>query len=197
MRFAIALLLLPFLQEESVVGPAYPPNAVAGGTVVAHLRVAKGIVQGVAVVRGEEPFNAPVLSALTGWRLAATENGMIPVVVNFRTPNLMPTGSPSRELTPPGSGSQTAFPERVVEPGYPPDSLAEGSVILRLEITEAGGIGKVSILQGLGNITASCIDAVKGWRFSPARNGKGIAVKSSAYAVCVVRRPILPRRGPG
>jgi hypothetical protein len=196
MRLAIAFLFLPLLQGETVVGPKYPAQAIAGGTVVAALRVSKGAVVGIRIVQGAEPFTEPVQSALGSWHLAESENGDILVVVNFRSPTLLATGSPVRALSPPRSMADRAFPKKVVEPSYPPNSLAEGSVILKLELNETGTVSRLSVLQGLGDMTGACVAAVRDWVFQPARNNKGVSARSSAYAVCVVRRPVLPPRIP-
>jgi outer membrane biosynthesis protein TonB len=81
----------------------------------------------------------------------------------------------------------------VVEPAYPPNSLGEGGVVLRLELSESGSISKVKVVQGLGDLTGSCVSAVSQWKFAPAYSGTGKSLASEAYAVFVLRRPVLSK----
>ncbi len=91
MTFLLAILLGVFAAGDpiSVTGPVYPPDAVAGGTVVATLHVIAGSVTQVEILAGEEPFATPARDALRSWRFEpgkVTER--IPVVLNFRNPGL-------------------------------------------------------------------------------------------------------------
>jgi len=192
----ITFLMLALIEAVTVVGPAYPPNAIAGGTVVAVLHVSTGSVDRIEILQGDEPFVAPVRSALSGWRFKDSEAGNVLVVVDFRTPNLYSTGSPARKIAPARPVPGLAYPEKVVETAYPPNSLAQGSVVLALDLSETGSVSKVRIVQGLGSLTEACVSAVRKWLFVPARDNKGIATASEAYAVCVVRRPILSPQVP-
>lgn len=192
----IALVMLVFIKAVTVVGPGYPPNASAGGTVVAVLHVSAGSVDRMDILQGDEPFVPPVRSALGGWRFKDPEDSNVLVVVDFRTPNLYLAGSPDRKIAPGRSVPGLAYPERVVDPVYPPNSLAEGSAVLDLDLSETGSVSKVRIVQGLDSLTGACVSAVREWLFVPARNKQGIATASEAYAVCVVRRPVLSRRVP-
>jgi TonB family protein len=190
------LLTLALIEAVTVIGPAYPPNAIAGGTVVAVLHVSAGSVNGIDILQGDDPFIAPVRSALGGWRFKDSEESDILVAVDFRSPSLYPIGSPTRNIAPAHAVLGMAYPEKLVDPAYPSNSLAEGSVVLDIEISETGSVSKVKVLQGAGGITDACVSAVKDWLFAPARNKQGVAVTSKAYAVCVVRRPVLSKRMP-
>jgi len=187
-----ALLLWVIADAVSIVTPAYPPNAISGGTVVAVMHVTSGAVGGVDILQGDEPFTEPVRRALSAWRFGDSENGDVLAVASFRTPNLYPTGSPDRNLTGVKTVAGLAIPTKVVEPAYPANSLGEGSVVLRLSLKETGTVSKVEVLQGMGDLTGSCVSAVGKWQFLPARNARGVAVMTQAYAICVMRRPVLP-----
>jgi hypothetical protein len=186
--------VLPWLVAAAVfvVSPAYPPNAVSGGTVVAVMHVSSGEVRGVDILQGDAPFQAPVRAALAGWRFENTRSGDVLAVAVFRTPNLYSTGSPDRELTGTRTATGLAFPTRVVEPAYPANSLGEGAVVLRLALSDAGAVTKVETIQGLGDLTAPCVAAAGKWQFSPGRTARGSQVATEAYAICVMRRPVLP-----
>src|SRR5205809_637128 len=71
----LGLLLLSGMRPVSVVDPAYPPNVLAGGTVIATSSVNKGSVEGVTIVSGDEPFAGSVMAALKAWRFSPEEDG--------------------------------------------------------------------------------------------------------------------------
>jgi TonB family protein len=59
-----------------------------------------------------------------------------------------------------------AFPEAARHAGI------EGSVIIQVDIDEAGLVKQVAVVQGLGyGCDESALNAVRGARFSPARIG--------------------------
>lgn len=191
MNAIIALLLMSVSETLSVVGPLYPPNTLSGGTVVAMLRVTAGSVKRVDIMQGDQPFVDPVRSALGAWRFKDSGSGNVLVVVNFRSPNMYSNGSPARNPSSPASSNGPLLPQKVIEPVYPPNSLGEGSVILHMGINNAGSVTQTEVVQGLGNLTDACVSAVKKWQFSPARSVQGASAVSDAYAVCVMRRPVL------
>ncbi len=177
----------------AVVGPAYPPNALSGGTVVAMLRVSSGSVRRVDIVQGDQPFVDPVRAALATWRFKGPGSDNVLVVVSFRTPNMYATGSAGRDLSSVKPTAGTVFPKRVVEPSYPPNSVGEGSVVLHLGINGAGSVTRTEVVQGLGGLTDACVSAAKKWQFSPALGSQKAASSSDAYAVFVLRRPVLQK----
>jgi protein TonB len=73
-----------------------------------------------------------------------------------------------------------ACPERAA-PAYPPRSRRlgeEGTVILRVELSEAGTVGAVRVKtsSGFPRLDEAALAAVRGWRCSPARrNGQAVA----------------------
>ncbi len=191
-----AFLALALIQATTVVGPAFPPDAVAGGTVVAVLHVSSGIVSKISIQQGDAPFVEPAKAALARWRFRPGESGETLVVVAFRNPALFTAGPFSRDLDDKNALPGLTYPRKVTDPGYPPNSMAEGSVVLRVELSETGAVSKVKSLQGLGNLTSFCAAAVRSWQFAPAHNKDGSASKTILYAVCVFRRPVLcPKPG--
>ncbi len=187
------LVFWALLETFTVVGPAYPPTAVSGGVVVAVLRISSGAVADVAIMQGDAPFVQPAKTALAAWRFQPKENGDVLVALSFRTPQLYPVGPPSRRLDHRGDSGALPYPRAIVEPAYPPNSLGEGSVILRLEIDSSGSVSSVRTIQGLGDLTAPSIAAARTWKFETGRTGSGRVPKSYAYAVCVFRRPVITR----
>jgi Gram-negative bacterial TonB protein C-terminal len=193
--FVISLGVLAAGEPISVSGPVYPPGAVAGGTVVAALHVMAGSVTQVEILAGEEPFTTSARDALRGWRFEPRRDAeRIPVVLNFRNPNLFalsPKGQDPTTLRKSYGPSDVALPWHVVEPVYPANVLGQGSVILRLEIDDSGNVSDVNGVKSAGGLTDPCAKAVRAWKFAPARDQSGRQARSQAFAVCVFRHPVL------
>ncbi len=189
----LALMLTAWLEAVVVVGAKYPPDAVTGNTVVAVARVSGGAVDNVSIKQGDAAFAQSARSALAGWRFRAGEKGDILVVFHFRTPQLFPVGSSAQTIEQKDVSAGMPYPRTIVETVYPPDSLGEGSVIMLLEVNPDGTVAKARVVQGLGDLTAPSVAAVRKWKFTPARTGSGRTSKTYAYAVCIFRRPILAR----
>ena len=79
----------------------------------------------------------------------------------------------------PGSGITPPSIEREVKPVYTEDGRrrgVEGDVVMEVVVRADGTIGNVRVLQGLGSgLDQRAIDAVRQWRFFPARR-QGTAV---------------------
>jgi TonB family protein len=73
----------------------------------------------------------------------------------------------------PGSGIVAPGLLREVKPDYSEDARRrgiEGDVVLEIVVRSDGGVGSVKVLQGLGaGLDQRAVDAVRQWRFSPAR----------------------------
>lgn len=176
----------------NAVAPSYPAQAFQGGTVVVQLVLSDGKVTRARALSGDEPFVRPTLNALRQWRFAKDRgNGAALVIVNFRSPNLYATGSRTQELEIKRESIALPLPKAVVEPAYPPNSMGQGGVILQCKVNESGRIFDVKALQGLGDLTVPCTDAVREWKLDPARDAAGNPAASEIYCVCVFRQPVL------
>lgn len=73
----------------------------------------------------------------------------------------------------PGSGITPPTVLREVKPDYTEEARRrslEGDVVLEIVVRRDGSVGDVKILQGLGGgLDARAVDAVRQWRFSPAK----------------------------
>ncbi|MBA3296547.1 MAG: energy transducer TonB, partial [Acidobacteria bacterium] len=73
----------------------------------------------------------------------------------------------------PGSGITAPQIVREVKPDYTDDARrrgVEGDVVLEIVVRKDGSVGDVQVLQGLGGgLDRRAIDAVRQWRFSPAK----------------------------
>jgi hypothetical protein len=193
--FVVSLGVFVLGDPISVTGPVYPPGALAGGTVVAALQVMAGSVTQIEILAGDEPFATSARDALRSWRFdPRTGAEHIPIVINFRNPGLF-TLSPKVQNPPalrkPLAPSDLALPRHVVEPAYPANVLGQGSVILRVEIDDAGGVSDVYGVKSPEGLTGPCTDAVRAWKFAPARDQSGRQARSQVFAVCVFRHPVL------
>ena len=73
----------------------------------------------------------------------------------------------------PGSGIAAPSLVREVKPQYTEEARrlgVEGDVVLEIVVRSDGSVGQVSIVQRLGSgLDQRAVDAVRQWRFSPAR----------------------------
>jgi len=171
--------------------PVYPPNAVSGGTVVAQLQLSAGEVTSVTILSGEEPFADSCRSALARWRLPSVRDGNELVIVHFRRPELYHAGEDLEKISPTRSDESLAYPEFVVSPVYPANALGKGSVVLLADISAEGRVVDVRVLKSMGILTGASVDAVRNWKFVPARDKRGRKAPSQAYTVMVFRFPVI------
>jgi TonB family protein len=191
----IATVIAFLLGSLSFTDPVYPPNAVAGGTVIAELRLSEGNVTRVAILSGAEPFTAPCVSALSQWRLPPDVKGNQLAVVHFRQPYLHNISAAEEEISAAKSTPQLPYPKHLVPPLYPPNALAEGGVVLRADISADGHVSNVETIKGMGVLTGASVEALQRWKFVPAQNDNGTKIKSQAYVVFVYRFPLnVPSR---
>jgi TonB family protein len=62
-----------------------------------------------------------------------------------------------------------------VEPSYPANTVAGGTVILKVTVSSSGEIEDVRVLQEAKGFTQQAIDAVRKWKFEPAKlDGKPV-----------------------
>jgi hypothetical protein len=194
----LALGILTLAGPTAAPVPAYPPNAVGGGVVVAILEVVSGRVGRVAITGGQEPFASSARGALAGWRFPASiRRAEVPVVVAFRSPNLaLPGGSGDLPVPASARPANVPFPTRVLEPAYPPNMLGDGAAIVRLGIDAGGNVREAAALGQSGGLASACLDAARQWRFAPAVDLRRQPAASEAFAVCVFRAPVVSTSSP-
>src|SRR5438128_1275902 len=100
--FIFWLLSLALTKPISVADPAYPPNAVGGGTVVTTLLIVSGEVREVTILSGEESFASSTRVALQSWRfLPGVARLRLPVIIRYRHPGLLTSAAALQDLSPP------------------------------------------------------------------------------------------------
>ncbi|HTU34923.1 MAG TPA: trypsin-like peptidase domain-containing protein [Candidatus Acidoferrum sp.] len=180
----------------SLVGVPYPPQALFGGEVTLDAEVGTGgKLDDIRVVSGAAPFLDVALGAAKTWTFvpARTDgqvvSSRIGIVFQFAqsflprvTPNLdQPTGPL------PNVANSSALPVTTVQPDYPPNSLAEGSVILYGLVDAQGQLTSLSALHSVPSLTTSAEDAVRQWRFASGLRD-GAPAESAVVVVTTFRR---------
>ena len=193
----LLLFATSVIRPTFVVEPGYPPNAVGGGSVVAELRLTPGTDPDVRILSGTGVFAESAKSALQQWRFTTDRKTSVIVVVRFRDPNFYSTGSAAKEVETGAAEPSLPFPAEIVEPPYPANALGQGSVIIRADVSASGTVTATEVIKEAGGLTSASEDAVKGWRFLPARDTQGGVKCSSVFAVLVFRIPVTaPVRPP-
>jgi hypothetical protein len=177
--------------SASLVDPIFPPLAISGGTVVAELRLADGGIEKINILSGGEPFVSSCKSALAQWRLPSEKDGNAIVVVRFRHQNLYDYGNSEERINCIKPKGSLPCPKSIIEPAYPVQIQAQGSVVLKTKISATGSIADIRVLKALGALTDSGIDAVQKWEFTPAEDDRGMGKPSSAFVVLVYRFPVI------
>ena len=181
------------LQVEHVEPPAHPVNTIAPGLVVIEVEIERisGKIQ-TRVLCGEPPFAASALEALMRWRFSVprdTDISRTSVSFFFRPPAMYPVKSGAPAVCPWNLDHDfPALPQQVVDPGYPPTSLATDAAILEVEVSEAGVVTRTKTIAGVRPLTDMAEEAVKRWRFSPARVA-GKRAPGTAFVVISFVRP--------
>lgn len=192
--------------------PQIPLLAVAGGEVVIEAAVGKdGSVSSTTTLRQTPPFTDAMLAAVRGWRFTPAQDVATPapgtpadlatrapaastvlVIGLFRPPGLfnVTLGEPPKTVAEP-SRSAPALQGGLRMPAYPPQALADGVVLVELQLTAEGAVDKASVVRSAPPFDQPALDAVKGLAFRPPRVGTK-TVPSTVYAAVAFRQPVTP-----
>jgi TonB family protein len=205
---AIAIQTGPAQDEPArIVAAGVPEQApvmtVGAGEVVLEVSIsADGAVEKIDRLRATAPFTDLVVSAVEGWRFVPASivkegrpepvESRVLVVAFYRPPAMYmggTLGDPVRDVGRP-SGEAPSIGS-VQAPPYPPNSRGDGTVLLEVELSGAGGITNVKVLRSGGGFDEPAIDAVKQWRFL----GPKVAGPSRhfAYVILGFREPVVGR----
>lgn len=190
--------------------PQIPFMAVSGGEVVLEVAVGKdGAVTGATTLRDTPPFTDAVQAAVRGWRFTPAQDALSPtpgapmdpasraaapstvlVIGLFRPPGLfnVTLGSPPKTVAQPSAGAP-ALQSALTLPVYPAQALADGVVLVELQLTAQGTVGKASVVRSSPPFDQPALDAVKGLGFRTARQGEK-PVPSTVYAAVAFRQPV-------
>jgi Gram-negative bacterial TonB protein C-terminal len=194
---ALALCLLEqadvSVQVRRVEPPAHPVNTLATGLVVVEVDIERitGKIQ-TQTLYGEPPFLASALEALEQWRFVIppkTDIGTTSVTFLFRSPAIYSVKIGTAAVRPWNFEEDfPALPQEIIDPGYPPTSVATGAAILEVRVSASGFVTSTRPVEGVAPLIDQAQKAVKNWRFSPARN----LDKAVASTVFVVISFVLP-----
>jgi TonB family protein len=183
----------------SVVTTPYPPEAMFGGEVMLDALIdSSGKLTDLRVVTGDSPFLETVLSAVRTWTFSPARmdgravEARVGIVFQFPTSFLFHMTSRERKYEEPlaSSPDRGPLPVVTVEPDYPTNSIAEGSVVLYELIDPHGRINSTSILSNVESLTAPAQAAAQKWEFVPGKQA-GAETDSAAIVVVTFRRPAL------
>jgi TonB family protein len=167
--------------------PPMPTTAVGGGEVFVELDVDReGRVTGAKALRTTPPFGDLVVRAVRAWQFAPAEEpaadrgradapSLVPVASKmlvaalFRPPTLnTPTlGEAPRDVA--AASDEVAVPLSTVAPPYPPTALNGGIVLLEADVDAGGLVQRARVLRSAPPFDAPALDALRTWRFRPAR----------------------------
>jgi outer membrane biosynthesis protein TonB len=180
---------------STAAAPRPPSKKVETGLVILSASVDQtGIPACVEVVQGASPFIGPALEAVRQWTFDTNKvkaPSTVTIAMLFRARTALPDRPFVFDMPcEPSSTDSPPTPSTIVDPGYPIQSIAEGSVILQMQIDSSGIVQKTDVIRGVPSLTLSAIHAVSQWRFLPSRrNGK--AVPGNAVAVISFLSPVL------
>ncbi len=183
----------------SVVGVNYPPQALFGGDVLLDALIdSSGKLADIKVVSGDGPFLEPALSAVRTWSFEPAHldgravEARLGIVFQFPQSFLPHLTSGERKHSEPLAepDDRGALPVLTIEPAYPTNSQAQGSVALYNLVDSQGHITSTSTLLDVGSLTAPSAAALRQWQFAPAKRA-GAATESAVVVVETFRRPTL------
>ena len=152
------------------VPPAPPP-------VVQEPSPAAAATAVTAVPRGTAPSDAPMTTAAEGVAASAPVTPVAPPAARTVAAPSAASG-PSVASLPPDGVTQTAVPRGgyQVRPSYPSNARRlgiQGTTLLSVFVATDGRVADVLIKQSAGHpdLDQAAADAVKRWRFEPARRG--------------------------
>ena len=182
--------------------PRYPFHSIAIGTVVLEITVdEKGTVENVRALREIPSLTETAVESVRKWRFKpATLEGK---PIRSRTVGAV-TFNPLAEFPqnvplPPLSAVEPSSFRHVLEPKpievvaatfpqYPVNSVTTGTVVLRVTIDSDRQVKNTAAIRDITSLTATCIRALKEWKFQPAQF-QGIPIPSSIALAFVLRPP--------
>ena len=200
-----SVLLIQGVLQESAIPPqlqiASPPIApvqtVSTGIVILDGTVNRdGRLINVRVLQGTNPFIQPSLQAIREWMFGPAEalrqEERISVTFIYRARGILAQAPHEFVLggAAPLEGDRPPAPTTIVDPGYPVNSVGQGSVIVQARVSAQGTVERTTVVRPEPSLTDAAVDAVKRWKFAPASRG-GEARPGLAIAVVSFQAPVL------
>ena len=184
----------------SVNAPVSPYGVVQGGVALADLTVGSaGSVERTALLQGSSPFSEETLRVVGSWRFIPAQmadrptSSHVGVLTVFRPAALgtFGVGGSSFGFQKPvvAKSDHSALPESITDPGYPQNSIAEGTVVLEVTIDKTGHPSGTRVIQDVPGLTEPSRFAVRNWRFLPAVDS-GETVEGKVIVAIAYQRPV-------
>ncbi|MDP2734668.1 MAG: TonB family protein [bacterium] len=156
----------------------------------------QGNIEDLRLLLGRPPFAQTARQTVSQWKFVparkeAPIDAKVGVFVLFRRRALFTAGPSNYEYDWPLPEDERApLPKSISYPRYPVNTVAEGVVILQLQIDLSGAIGNIKVTRDVPPLTAAAQAAVQEWAFSPARS-KGQTVPGTAVVAISFVRPFV------
>jgi periplasmic protein TonB len=184
--------------EVASAGDAYAPyQIVLDGLFVFDLALdPDGAIQKIVPLRNPGAMLGAAETSLRGWTFKPASREGKPVASRFTAIFVYrPASNGVAAAFPPAKFSPVLPPDpqansshgnyvpvgvlSFVYPDYPVNSVAWGSVVVQLTVDGSGDVTKVDFLHSMEGFNSLVTDALKKWRFQPARRkGKPVAAKT-------------------
>src|SRR4051812_22709626 len=182
------------LHIATAADPRPPLKSVETGLVVLSAEVdSTGNPGALKVAQGAPPFVEPALDAVRQWTFNTKDvKAPQPITVTMLFRSRTAFADRPYMFNVPSEPATNAPPQptTIVDPGYPFESIAEGCVILQMQIDSSGTVQKTDVIHDVPSLTSAARQAVSQWRFLPARQN-GTAVPGTAVAVLSFLKPVL------
>ena len=171
-------------------------NVVASTWVVADLEIGiAGRITSVTGLRGGEPLLGSALSSVSHWeftpsRAPAPVESHVTAIFLFRPRQIFSGSSLDLSALSFPSPDRPPIPLGLSDPGYMANSIAEGWVILEVQVSGAGSVQSVRMVRGVPGLTEFTQQAVRNWRFAPATLN-GVPVPGTAIVAISYLRPVI------
>lgn len=156
----------------------------------------QGNIGDLRLLLGRPPFAQSARQTVSQWKFVparkeAPTDAKVGIFVLFRRRTLFTAGPTTYEYNwRLREGERAPLPTRISDPRYPINTVAEGVVILQLQIDLSGAIGNIKVTRDVPPLTAAAQAAVQEWTFSPARS-KGQTVPGTAVVAISFVRPFV------
>jgi TonB family protein len=182
----------------------YPAQSIAVGTVVLEVIVSEtGKVEDVRPIREIESLTEVASDSVKGWEFNPASLGgksvrsRTAIAITFNPAAIPAANVPLPPLSLKAQSQHDTLQPQPVDvvaaafPQYPVNSIASGTVVLRVNVDEMGRVEKTIAVRRIASLTSPAVHAVKEWKFKPAEfDGKPLA---SSIALAFVFRAPLPR----
>ena len=195
----------PNFQNAQVVSASdipYPPQSIAVGTVVLEVTVSeKGKVENVLPIREIASLTEAATDSVKNWQFSPASLDGTPVrsrttvAVTFNPAAIPASNVPLPPLSPKANSRDETVPPHPIDvlaatfPQYPINSVAFGTVVLRVIVDKTGKVAKTVPVRRIPSLTSPAIRVLGEWKFKPAEfDGK--PVPSSIALAFVFRLPL-------